>query len=47
MRIMRKGKKAKRAEGVQKRELVNGIDLKVNKPKGKGCGNYAREAQRI
>ena len=47
MRIMRNGKKAKQAGGAQRKELVNEIGSKANKPKGKGCGNQAKEAQRI
>ena len=47
MRIMRNRKKAKRAGGAQRKELVNGIGSKANKPKGKGCANQGRETQRI
>ena len=47
MRIMRNGKKAKWVEGAQRKELANGIGLKANKLKGKGCGNWVRETQRI
>ena len=44
---MRIGKKAKWPGEAQRNELVNGIGSKANKPKGKGCDNWAREAQRI
>ena len=44
---MRNGKKAKWVGGAQKKELVNGIGLKANKPKGKGCCNWVKEAQGI
>ena len=49
MGIIKNRKKAskKRAGGAQRKELVNGIGLKANKPKGKDCGNWARKAQRI
>ena len=47
MGIMRNGKKAKWVGRAQRKELVNGIGLKANKPKGKGCGNWVREIQRI
>ena len=40
-------RKQKGAGGAQRKELVNGIGLQANKPKDKGCGNWAREAQRI
>ena len=36
---MRNGKKAKWVGGAQRKELVNRIGSKANKPKGKGCGN--------
>ena len=47
MRIIRNGKKAKWVGRAERKELVNGISSKTNKPKGKGCGNWAREIQRI
>ena len=37
----------KQARGAQSKEVVNGIGSKANKPKGKGGGNWAKEAQRI
>ena len=37
-------KKKKRARGAQSKEVVNGIGSKANKPKGKGGGNWAKEA---
>ena len=43
----RKKKKKKGAGGAQSREVVNGIDSKANKPKGKGGSNWAKEAQSI
>jgi len=39
MGIVKNGKKAKRGRGAQRKELVNGIGSKANKPKGKGCDN--------
>ena len=47
MGIIRNRKKAKGAKGAQSKEVVNGIGSKANKPKGKGCGNWVKEAQRI
>ena len=49
MRIIKNRKKAskKGARGAQRKELVNGIGSKANKPKGKDCGNWTRKAQRI
>jgi len=44
MRIIRIERKQNRARGAQIKELVNEIGLKANKPKGKGCGNWAEEA---
>ena len=44
---MRNGKKAKWVGGAQRKELVNEIGSKANKPKGKGCGNWVKEIQRI
>ena len=40
-------RKQKQAGGAQQKELVNGISSKANKPKGKGCSNWAKEAQMI
>ena len=40
-------RKQKGAGGAQRKELVNGIGSKANKPKSKECGNWAKEAQRI
>ena len=40
-------RKQKWARGAQRKELVNEIGLKANKSKGKGCGNWARKAQKI
>ena len=40
-------RKQKRARKAQRKELVSAISLKANKPKGKGCGNWVKEAQRI
>ena len=40
-------RKQRQIGGAQRKELVNGIGSKANKPKGKGCGNWVREAQRI
>ena len=40
-------RKQKQAGGAQRKELVNGISSKANKPKGKGCSNWAKEAQMI
>ena len=40
-------RKQKGAEGAQRKELVNGIGSKANKPKSKECGNWIREAQKI
>ena len=40
-------RKQKQTGGDQRKELVNGIGSKANKPKGKGCGNWVKEAQRI
>ena len=40
-------RKQKWAGETQRKELVNKIGSKANKPKGKGCGNWAQEAQRI
>jgi len=47
MRVKKNIKKAKRVRRSPKKELVNGIGLKASKPKGKRCGNWIREAQRI
>ena len=40
-------RKQKRAKGAQRKELVNGISSKANKPKDKGCSNWAKDAQRM
>ena len=40
-------RKQKGAGGAQRKELVNGIGSQANKFKGKGCGNWVREAQKI
>ena len=40
-------RKQRQIGGAQRKELVNGIGLKANKLKGKGCGNWVREIQRI
>ena len=40
-------RKQKGVGGAQRKELVNGIGSKANKPKGKGCDNWVREAQKI
>ena len=37
-------RKQKQAGRAQRNELVNGIGSKANKPKGKGCDNWAKEA---
>ena len=37
-------RKQKGARGAQRKELVNG---KADKPKGKGCSNWAKDAQRM
>ena len=40
-------RKQRQTGGAQRKELVNGIGSKANKPKGKGCGNWVKEAQKI
>ena len=40
-------RKLKWAKGTQRKKLVNGVGLQANKPKDKGYGNWAKEAQRI
>ena len=40
-------RKQKRARGAQRKELVNRISSKAGKPKGKGCSNWAKDAQRM
>ena len=35
------------AERAQRKELVNGVGSKANKPKSKGYGNWVGEAQKI
>ena len=47
MGIIRNRKTAKTGQRSQRKELVNVIGLKANKPKSKGCGNWAEEAQKI
>ena len=44
MRIIRSRKQAKMAEGAQRKDLVNEISLKANKPKSKGYDNWVRES---
>ena len=39
-------RKQKQARGAQRKELVNGIGSKANKPNGKWCGNRAIDAQK-
>ena len=40
-------RKQKGARGAQRKELVNRISSKADKPKGKGCSNWAKDAQRM
>ena len=40
-------RKQKQARGTLRKELVNVISSKANKPKGKGCGNWAGKSQKI
>ena len=47
MGIIRYGNIAKMGQRSPKKELVNGVGSKANKPKGKGCGNWAEKAQKI
>ena len=40
-------RKQKGAGEAQRKELVNEIGSKVNKPKSKWCGNWVKEDQKI
>ena len=39
--------KQKWARGAQRKELVNEVGSKANKPKSKGYGNWAGEARKV